>query len=289
MFSILACAVVLFFTIYFIVQMYKRKDKLTCLTAMMIAMTVGMMSSLALGVILGVLLNHDLTLSSMIAVLFGIIAGYLTGKPVSLMAALDGMLAGVMGGMMGAMLGVMLVVSEPMLLFVSVIFIFIMSVLHQLVDQETGKSAAGKQKNSGAHSISLLTLAIGIVFVGALVLFQRVDGVANSRSSLPQQNNKTAQVQTSTEGTAGYQTGTIEVKPTGYGPQNIQLKSGVPTQINFVAEATIGCLGQLISDELGIQATLNEGNNFITLKDAKPGTYSYTCGMGMYGGTITIE
>ncbi|TFE27472.1 cupredoxin domain-containing protein [Cohnella luojiensis] len=283
MLSVLSGALVILFTIYFIIQTYMRKDKITCMAAMMIAMTVGMMSSLALGVISGVLFKHDLTLSSMIAILFGIIAGYLTGKPVSLMAALDGMLAGIMGGMMGAMLGVMLIVSEPMLLFVDVIFIFIMSVLNQLFDQETGKSTSDQQKISAPHLISLVTLVAGVIFVGVLLLIQRVDSGPASNSSLP------PQVQTSSEGNEGYQIGNIEVKPAGYGPQNIQLKSGVPTQINFQTEDNIGCLSQVFSKELGFQATLNEGDNFITLKDLKAGTYSYTCGMGMYGGNITIE
>jgi hypothetical protein len=289
MLSVLSGALVILFTIYCIIQTYKRKSKLTCMAAMMIAMTVGMMSSLALGVILGVLFKHDLTLASMIAILFGIIAGYLTGKPVSLMAALDGMLAGIMGGMMGAMLGVMLIVSEPMLLFVDVIFIFIMSVLNQLIDQETEKSKSDQQKFSTPHLISLITLVAGVMFVGASLLIQRVDSVSASNSTLPSQNNERTQVQTSSEGNEGYQIGNIEVKPAGYGPLNISLKSGVPTKINFHTEANIGCLSQLVSKDLGIQADLNEGNNFITLQDIKPGTYSYTCGMGMYGGSITIE
>ncbi|WP_336775207.1 hypothetical protein [Paenibacillus sp. MMO-58] len=140
--TIFSMAMVILFSGYIVFNTYKRKEKLTGMAGMMIAMTVGMMSSLALGVQLGIVFQRDLTISSIIAVLFGLGAGYFTGKPVSIMASLDGMLAGIMGGMMGAMLGVMLGVSYTMLLFINLIFIFIMSVALQLVNQKAGNTQA---------------------------------------------------------------------------------------------------------------------------------------------------
>lgn len=61
-------------------------------------------------------------------------------------------------------------------------------------------------------------------------------------------------------------------------------------KINFKTEEGAGCLRQVVSKELGINTILNEkGNNFVKVDNLKPGTYQYTCGMGMFGGTITVK
>ncbi|MGG3987018.1 cupredoxin domain-containing protein [Bacillus smithii] len=284
MLSILSISLIVLFTIYSIFYTYKRKEQLTCMAGMMVAMTIGMMSSIGLGVILGVILHHDLTISTIIAILFGMFAGYLAGKTISLMAAMDGMLAGIMGGMMGAMLGVMLITSDIMILFVDIIFIFIMSILNQLIDDETGKARSDNRILSKPVLGSALTLIVGILLVGVL-LFVQNHGNAFSNQSQP----STTEVQTTSEGNEGFQIATIEVNPTGYEPQNIEIRAGVPTKINFKTDPNAGCLRQVVSKELNINAILQEGDNYITLKNVKPGTYQYTCGMGMYGGTITVK
>lgn len=131
---------------------------------------------------------------------------------------------------------------------------------------------------------SALTLIAGILVVGVL-LFVQNQGNAFSNQSQP----STTEVQTTSEGNEGFQIATIEVNPTGYEPQNIEVRAGVPTKINFKTDPNAGCLRQVVSKELNINAILQEGDNYITLKNVKPGTYQYTCGMGMYGGTITVK
>ncbi|MDQ0876587.1 plastocyanin [Paenibacillus sp. V4I3] len=285
MVAILSVVLTLLFTGYNVFYTYKRREKLTCMAGMMIAMTVGMMSSLALGVVLGVVLQHDLTLSTIIAVLFGMGAGYLTGKPISLMAALDGMMAGIMGGMMGAMLGVMLVVSDSIVLFIDVIFIFVMSVLIQLIDEETGKAKATNEGVNKPFFGSALTLFVGIVIVGVVLLFQYQGKVSSASQSLGLQ----PEAQTTSQENEGYQIATVDVKSNGYGPENIEVKAGVPTKIDFKTQSGISCTKHIVSHELGIDVDLKKGENFIDLNDLKPGTYRYTCGMYMYGGTITVK
>lgn len=87
----------------------------------------------------------------------------------------------------------------------------------------------------------------------------------------------------------GVQTATISVSASGYGAQDMELKSGSPLQINFKTEEGAGCLRQVISEELGLDAILEPGDNYIMIKDLKPGTYTYACGMEMYKGTITVK
>jgi plastocyanin domain-containing protein len=83
---------------------------------------------------------------------------------------------------------------------------------------------------------------------------------------------------------------TINVTAKGYVPNNIELQSGAPIKIDFKNAADSGCLSQIKSSELKLDSTnLAVGDNYITLKDLKPGVYHYGCGMNMAGGTITIK
>ncbi|MEK8130567.1 cupredoxin domain-containing protein [Paenibacillus filicis] len=285
MLSIISMGLVMLLTGYSVFYTYKQKEKLSCMAGMMIAMTVGMMSSLALGVLLGVALNHDLTLSTILSILFGMGVGYLTGKPVSLMAALDGMMAGVMGGMMGAMLGVMLVVSDVMVIFVDVIFIFIMSVLIQLIEQESGKTKEARQAVGKRFVGSLSALILGMVLVAVLLVVQ-YQGTSSVFGAAP---STSAGEGAASEETAGYEIVNIQVSATGYAPKDIEVKAGVPTKINFIANSARDCTATVEFEKLNKDVQLKKGNNYVDLGDLKPGVYDYHCRMYMYGGKITVK
>ncbi|MCZ8516278.1 hypothetical protein O9H85_28570 [Paenibacillus filicis] len=163
--------VVIALTLYCMRLTYRNREKLTCMVGMMIAMTVGMMASITIGTFLGIL-QHDLVSSTIVSVLLGMLAGYWTGKPISLMASMDGMLAGIMGGMMGAMLGVMVLKTNTIIMFVDVIFLFIMIVLIQMVNEEVGiKKRSGKIGNG-----SFVIIVMGIGIVGAILYLEK-DGL----------------------------------------------------------------------------------------------------------------
>ncbi|PEQ89861.1 hypothetical protein CN481_17615 [Bacillus sp. AFS006103] len=71
---------------------------------------------------------------------------------------------------------------------------------------------------------------------------------------------------------------------------NIVVEAGKTATINFKPEKGSSCLQTIRSEGLGISAKLKEGSdNYINIKDLKPGTYEYACGMGMYKGTITVK
>ncbi|MEK5324070.1 cupredoxin domain-containing protein [Aeribacillus sp. FSL M8-0254] len=120
---------------------------------------------------------------------------------------------------------------------------------------------------------SALTLIAGILVVGVL-LFVQNQGNAFSNQSQP----STTEVQTTSEGNEGFQIATIEVNPTGYEPQNIEVRAGVPTKINFKTDPNAGCLRQVVSKELNINAILQEGDNYKPSgprKCLKPTFYCY--------------
>ncbi|WP_433921235.1 cupredoxin domain-containing protein [Paenibacillus taichungensis] len=283
--AILSIVMVVLFTAFIVLKTYKRKEKLTGMPGMMIAMTIGMMSSLVLGVQLGIVFPRDLTVPSIAAILFGLGAGYFTGKPISILATLDGMLAGIMGGMMGAMLGVMIGPSYLMMIFVDILFIFIMSVALQLSNQETDTSDKTNKSGIGMPFIGgILTVAFGIIAVGATLFYQYQP---NDTSAIKSQESQSEQA-TSLQENSEYQIVSVDVKSYGFSQENIEVKAGVPTKINFIKHSGYTCIRSVQSKDLGIDVYLEKGDNFITLKDLKPGTYNFNCGMYMYYGTITV-
>ncbi|WP_236703131.1 cupredoxin domain-containing protein [Paenibacillus xylanivorans] len=283
--AILSMLMVILFSAFIVLKTYKRKERLTGMPGMMIAMAVGMMSSLTLGIQLGIVFPRDLTVPSVTAILFGLGAGYFTGKPISLLAALDGMLAGIMGGMMGAMLGVMVGPSNIMVLFVDILFIFILSVALQLANQATDNNPKTNTTGIGIPFIGgILTVAFGIVAVGTTLFFQ----YHPNQTSVVQSQESQIKKDTSLQDNSGYQIVSVDVKSDGFSQENIELKAGVPTKINFIKQTGYTCIRSVQSKDLGIDVYLEKGDNFITLNDLKPGTYEFNCGMYMYYGTITV-
>jgi hypothetical protein len=274
-------ALIVLLSCYVTYYTIRNKQKLTCMAGMMVAMTNSMMVSISLGAILGTFsANKDLALPMIVSVSIGMIIGYLTGRPVSLMAAIDGLTAGIMGGMMGSMLGVMLHTKtiDFIIYFVDVIFVLVMVLLIRMIDEEikSRQEEPITRKPMIANPFVLMGI---LVFMGVLVF--------GNGTFIPINKN-----QVSTEPPEFTPTSNsiqeVTVNPTEYNPDNLVLKAGTPSIINFKTEK-IGCTGSVISSELGFNVALKENtNNYVNIQPLKPGTYNYSCGMGMYEGTITV-
>lgn len=280
--TLLSILMIVLLSGYIVLNTYKRKKSITGMPGMMIAMSIGMMSSLALGFQLGIVFDHDLAVPSIIAILFGLGTGYFTGKPLSILASLDGMLAGIMGGMMGAMLGSMLGFTYIMVLFVDILFILIFCVVLQLTSSDSVET--NKTKSSGISVpfiAGIITVAFGTVSVGLLLFNQYQDHRTSAVSSQHKHHS-------STQENVGYQVISVDVKSNGFSQENIVVKAGIPTKLNFIKQTGYTCIKSVESTDLGIDVYLEKGDNFITLNDLKPGTYHFNCGMYMYYGTITV-
>ncbi|MGF6949012.1 putative membrane protein YfcA [Neobacillus sp. B4I6] len=271
-------------TTYVIYFTYQRRERLTCMTGMMIAMTNSMMVSISLGAILGTFIeNKDLTIPTIASVLIGMVTGYATGRPVSPMAALDGLTAGIMGGMMGSMLGVMLQSSSInlMIYFIDIIFALVMVFLLRLIDEESKAADREKAQYRKPLIANPILLVVILAFMGTLVFGKGL--------FIPGQSEVTGQTKDKKITPASNEIHEIQVKPTEYAPNNIVLKAGTSAVLNFKTEK-VGCTGIIVSDELGFNVSLKENtDNYVNVKSLKPGTYHYSCGMGMYKGTVTVN
>jgi hypothetical protein len=276
-------SLIVLLTSYVIYYTYRNKPRLTCMTGMMIAMTNAMMASISLGAILGTFIqDKDLTIPTITSVSIGMIVGYMTGRPVSLMASIDGLTAGIMGGMMGSMLGVMLQAKsiDVMIYFIDIVFVLVLVLLIRLIDEETKtkKNESNNRKPLIANPFILIALLafMGILVMGKGTLFETNTELVSAEPNDIKFTPTSSQI---------YE---VLVKPTEYTPNDIVLKAGTPSIINFKTEE-VGCTGIVLSEELGFNVTLKENtNNYVNIKSLKPGTYHYACGMGMYKGTITV-
>lgn len=276
-------SLIVLLTSYVIYYTFRNRQKLTCMAGMMIAMTNSMMASIALGAILGTFIqDKDLTIPTIASVSTGMVVGYLTGRPVSLMASIDGLTAGIMGGMMGSMLGVMLQPKsiDVMIYFIDVVFVVVIVLLISMIDEETKaqKPETTVRKPLIANPFVLVAL---LVFMGVLVFGKGMLYQNGSQVSAEPNDIKFTQTSNNIQ--------EVLVRPTEYSPNNIVLKAGTPSIINFKTEK-VGCTGIVLSDELGFNVTLKENsNNYVNIKSLKPGTYHYACGMGMFKGTVTVQ
>jgi len=71
-----------------------------------------------------------------------------------------------------------------------------------------------------------------------------------------------------------------------YDPDVLTVKAGVPVRWEINGEDVYGCISSLISRSLGIRTLLKPGLNVVEFTADKPGTYSFSCSMGMFRGTI---
>jgi hypothetical protein len=73
-----------------------------------------------------------------------------------------------------------------------------------------------------------------------------------------------------------------------YSPNHFTVKSGVPVTVRFSGKAK-GCLGHPVFKSLGKKVDLTSGSATINLGMLKPGTYEFSCSMGMGAGSIVVQ
>ena len=73
-----------------------------------------------------------------------------------------------------------------------------------------------------------------------------------------------------------------------YRPNRFTVQAGVPVKVVFTGWAE-DCLGQPEFPELGLKGDLSSGEAVFPLGGLEPGTYTFTCAMGVNEGKITVE
>jgi len=74
----------------------------------------------------------------------------------------------------------------------------------------------------------------------------------------------------------------------GYSPASAAIYAGQATTWTIESRSTASCASSIVVPLLGISARLHLGANTIELPPLSAGTVSYSCSMGMFGGSITV-
>jgi len=73
-----------------------------------------------------------------------------------------------------------------------------------------------------------------------------------------------------------------------YSPSDVfTVKAGIPVRINLSGKGT-GCRSVFQIPKLGVSTALSEQENTLTFTPKKSGRYLFSCGMGMYRGTLNV-
>lgn len=88
---------------------------------------------------------------------------------------------------------------------------------------------------------------------------------------------------------SGYQEAMVLVKG-GYRPDTIVVRAGKPVRLTFRREESSSCSEMVVFGDFGKSAHLPEGESTpVELAPQRPGTYEFTCQMGMLRGRLVVE
>lgn len=124
----------------------------------------------------------------------------------------------------------------------------------------------------------LLSLNTGLVLAGSpLTLSDAYQSVVGTQP----------EVIADGRGPDGVQHFTIEARRTSYTPSRLRAQADVPTVVTFRTDGNQGCTSVTVIPSLAVTRSLPAtGDTDIDLGTPAAGTLRYTCGMGMYSGTI---
>lgn len=131
--------------------------------------------------------------------------------------------------------------------------------------------------------MGLYTVNGGLELAGSPVAASRVVAALGSAGTGPAPDPATA---VSVEG--GHQQVVITARTGEYTPDAIQVQAGIPTTLIVRSDDARGCVRSFLIPSREVEEILpTSGETRIELGVLAPGTLRYSCGMGMYTGTIT--
>lgn len=288
---IISIVVIFMMTSYSIYLVHREKNKLTCMSGMMISMAVAMMAGLLSGYLIGVF-SGDMFLSCGVSMIIGFFIGFLAGQPNGLMAIMDGALAGLMGGLMGAMLGVMLQFTTPtiMLGILLALYVVILGLVILFILVETNDQLSIDTQGISPFAI----ISAGVVLLSLFLFLYSSDFVKiPNRNVSAQTQNTSSQTATKTEIDVTRENAPkikMKVTPTGYTPNVIRVKKGVPVELEIDNPLENSCLSTFTIPDFNINnVNLKVGTTNLSFTPDKTGEYTFSCGMQMFKGTIIVE
>lgn len=87
----------------------------------------------------------------------------------------------------------------------------------------------------------------------------------------------------------GVQRVDLRVLNTGYDPQTVRVKAGIPVEMILTTQDTYSCAVDFMIPAFGIREFLDPtGERAVGFTPDKPGRYTFACSMGMYTGVLEV-
>jgi heme/copper-type cytochrome/quinol oxidase subunit 2 len=278
----------------------QQKNKLSILHGIVIAAAVGTITGLIGGYLTGVL-SEDAFLASGVGTIIGFILGFLAGQPNGILSILSGSVSGLMGGVAGALFGISLKDQNPflMLVILLIFYVIILAFVILFIKVETNE-----QFTLDTQAFSpFVTISAGVVLLSMFLFLYSSDIIKAPSTTASAQTQETTQTNGSddqgktaspdteldvTKETAP--TVKMEVTPTGYSPNVIHVKKGVPVKLEVHNPLENSCLSTLNMPDFGLSnINLKTGTTNLSFTPSAEGEYTFSCGMNMFKGKIIVE
>jgi len=137
--------------------------------------------------------------------------------------------------------------------------------------------------NIAAYALILMSLYSfnGVLqVINSPVTFQKIF------SALKTSNNTPVKTTADIEGTQKVK---IDVTNSGYSPDKIQVKSGIPVELTISTNNVYSCASSFVFRSFGISVQLQPTDSkTFTFTPTKKGKYTFSCSMGMYIGEMEV-
>lgn len=145
-----------------------------------------------------------------------------------------------------------------------------------------GKSARIFFKAAGVVVVLLaffnLSNGLNLLGIGPKVLGANA---ANVASATPSQDPNVSLVN-------GVQEVRMRQTGRGYQPNSFTIQKGIPVKWIVTSEDPYSCASTIISQQLGVRTSLQQGENIINFTPDTIGTVRFSCSMGMYTGSFKV-
>jgi heme/copper-type cytochrome/quinol oxidase subunit 2 len=272
--------------------LHRNKNKLANLSGLVVVLVLTMMSGLLAGYISGIL-SGELFFPVGLGTLIGFILGFIAGQPIGILAILTGSATGVMSGIMGALLGAILQFDNPTIILgilLGVYVIILGLVLLFIIVDTNGKLTLDTKGISPFNIVSA-----GLVLIALFLFLYSSDlvKIPGESEAAQTQENTTTNSPKQTELNITKETNPkieMMVTPTGYTPNVIKVKKGVPVELNIINPGDNSCFSTFMMPDFDLNnVNLKAGTTKLTFTPDKEGKYTFSCGMNMFKGTIIVE
>jgi heme/copper-type cytochrome/quinol oxidase subunit 2 len=272
--------------------LHRNNNKLANLSGLVVVMVLTMMSGLLAGYISGIL-SGELFFPVGLGILIGFILGFIVGQPIGILAILTGSATGVVSGIMGALLGAILQFDNPTIILgilLGVYVIILGLVLLFIIVDTNGKLTLDTEGISPFNIFSA-----GLVLIALFLFLYSSDLVkipGESEAAQTEENNTSTSAKKTELDITKETNPKIEmmITPTGYTPNVIKVKNGVPVELNISNPGDNSCFSTFMMPEFDLNnVNLKAGTTKLTFTPDKEGEYTFSCGMNMFKGTVIVE